>query len=555
MPTLTCFRLRPEHDGSDVAFETFLAKDTPVALSESISSRTFDAAVFVAPVAERPPSWAAFLSAAFGDVQIASGVHPSAILFIRTVATRSDDAATFAFAFGPAGRFMLDPAVFVRGYGLKTALNLIYPSNARSAPRLRSVDSKRRDTSVLRSRVQASEQVDFEAFDVSQLRDVLDKAVGQPYESKWGQRVQGGDALVLTLPAAVADLGKLCRDIERASRRKDYRAKFAWIDNIQPVDDPILKQAIEAEIVNCLRAKKLDGLALAPPEILDWGRVSGFRYHFDRRRAGGSVYHPDIRVADYVSGLDRAGYLSTVDVDSLRRFWIYAHEGDEEVLAKWSAWRCLVAEISVAGETYILDEGELFRVSSDYLTTLEQFLQSVPAASCALPATTVSEAEDAYNKGAAKSKDLLLMDKQNVITIPGKTTAIEVCDLLSSARHLIHVKRHLSSSTLSHLFAQGVVSAELLQTNPAFLAQVQAKVAATVKGKAGFAPLLSGGVDPSDWKIVYAVAAEWKGVGLDQLPFFSKVNLREAYNNLTSRGYVVEFARIQAGRAVGKGRP
>ncbi|GAA2028326.1 hypothetical protein GCM10009740_17350 [Terrabacter terrae] len=91
-----------------------------------------------------------------------------------------------------------------------------------------------------------------------------------------------------------------------------------------------------------------------------------------------------------------------------------------------------------------------------------------------------------------------------------------------------------------------------MQTNPAFLTAVKAKVSASAKGKNHFAHLFAGGIYPRDWKVVYAVAAEWRGTGLEQLPFFSKVNLREAFNNLTSRGFTVEFARVHAGRAVSK---
>lgn len=519
-------------------------------MTATSATSVFTATVFVAETVERLPAWATLLSSEFTDVQIPVGVHPSAVLFVRTAETPNQPAVTFAFAFGPAGRFMIDPATYVRGYGLKTALNLIYPRNSRDAPRLRSVDSKRRDTSVLRSRVQSSAEVDFEAFDVSQLRDVLDKAVGQPYDPKWGQRVQGGDALVLNLPVSAGDLGKLCRDIEKVSRRKDYQAKFAWIDNIQPVSDPPLKEKIEGEIIRRLVSRELDGIDLASPEILNWGSVSGFRYHFDRKGVGGGVRHPDMRIADYLRGLDHSGQLSSIDVDYLRRSSVYVCDLNGEVSGRWPVWRCLVVEVEFDGETFILDEGELFRVNADYLTNLDRFLESIPTASCTLPTTTVIESEDAYNKGAAKTEGHLLLDKQNVITVPGKTTPIEVCDLLSTERHLIHVKRHLSSSTLSHLFAQGLVSAELLQTSPAFREAVQAKVTATAKGRALFAPLFVGGVQPSDWKVVYAVAAEWHGAGLERLPFFSKVNLREAYNNLTARGFTVEFSQIQAVRAL-----
>lgn len=548
MPILTCFRIRPESDGPNVAFETLLASDAEVAASASTETRVFTATVFIAPATENPPAWAPFLTSAFSEVQVTSGVHPSAVLFVRTAESANQSPVTIAFTFGPAGRFMIDPAAYVRGYGLKTALNLIYPSNSRDTPRLRSVDSKRRDSSVLRSRVQSSADVDFEAFDVSQLRDVLDKAVGQPYDPRWGQRVQGGDALVLNLSVGVGELGKLCRDIEKVSRRDDYRAKFAWIDNIQPVSDPRLKERIENEIIALLKAKELSGIGLTPPEILDWSTVSGFRYHFDRKDTQGGVRHPDLRIEDYVRGLERTLQLPSIDLDYLRRSQIYPCDVNGDVSARWPVWRCLVAELEVDGESYILDEGELFRVNGDYLTDLDQFLQAIPPASCVLPATTVTESEDQYNKSVAKALGYLLLDKQNVVAVPGKTTPIEVCDLLSSDRHLVHVKRHLSSSTLSHLFAQGLVSAELLQTSPAFRAAVEKKVANTVKGKTLFAPLFSAGVQPSEWKVVYAVAAEWRGQGPTRLPFFSKVNLREAYNNLTARGFTVEFACVQANR-------
>lgn len=548
--------MRPEFDSSDVAFNTLLTADASVATSSRTETRVFEAEVFVATAADQLPAWGSFLSSAFTDLFIPSGVHPSAILFVRAKGTKAHEPATYAFTFGPAGRFMLDPAVYVRGYGLKTALNMIYPKRSKDAPRLRSVDSKRRDASILRSRVQASGQVDFEAFEVSQLRDVLDKAVGQPYDSKWGQRVQGGDSLTLSLPVVFKDLGRICRDLERVSKRADYRSKFAWIDNIQPLADPVLKKEIEDEVIRRVREARFEGISLAPPEVLDWTSIAGFRYHFDRSDARGGVQHPDIRIEDYVRGLKRSGRLTSVDADSLGRWSIFAYSQQGDPVASWPAWKCLVAEILFNGETYILDEGDIFRISGDYMEALDDFLSTVPMSSWELPDTIITESEGDYNENAAKASDLLLLDKKNVISVPGRTTAIEVCDLLSSDRHLIHVKRHLSSSTLSHLFAQGLVSAELLQSSPDFLHAVVAKVSSTSKGKVSFAPMFSAGVQPGEWKVVYGVAAEWNGKGLEErLPFFSKVNLREAYTNLTSRGFIVEFAQIDAIRAVSTASP
>jgi hypothetical protein len=72
------------------------------------------------------------------------------------------------------------------------------------------------------------------------------------------------------------------------------------------------------------------------------------------------------------------------------------------------------------------------------------------------------------------------------IRIPGRTTAVEICDLLTPERTLVRVKRHFSSSNLSHLFAQGAVSAELLQMNSEFRQRAHERVVEFADGIAGF---------------------------------------------------------------------
>jgi uncharacterized protein (TIGR04141 family) len=52
-----------------------------------------------------------------------------------------------------------------------------------------------------------------------------------------------------------------------------------------------------------------------------------------------------------------------------------------------------------------------------------------------------------------------LLDADPVIYGGGRS-AIEICDLLSTDRVFVHVKAKTKSSTLSHLFAQGLNSAQ-----------------------------------------------------------------------------------------------
>ncbi len=134
------------------------------------------------------------------------------------------------------------------------------------------------------------------------------------------------------------------------------------------------------------------------------------------------------------------------------------------------------------------------------------------------------------------------MDKK-LIRIPGQTP-IELCDILTPQKELIHVKRHLGSRDLSHLFSQGVVSADLLRDNSDFRAEARTRV----EEQDPNSTVLNDDVfSANDFTVVYAVAEQWGSDSLSKrLPLFSKVNLSRSVRELESRGYKVACARIQA---------
>jgi uncharacterized protein (TIGR04141 family) len=255
-----------------------------------------------------------------------------------------------------------------------------------------------------------------------------------------------------------------------------------------------------------------------------------------------------MRLTDYANGLRASGAdmdeLSTIE---LRRSRIFGVDADENDCVHWPVWRCLVGEVQHHGNTFLLDEGEFFQVSKDYLTDLNAAIAAIPMSNVPLPPTTPTTLEGDYNEGAARgSEQLVLLDKKTV-RVEGRTTPIEVCDLLTSGRQFIHVKRHLGSSDLSHLFAQGLVSAELLQSSVPFRKAARAKIAEAAQGRDGFDFVSEAGITTNDIEVVYAIAERWKGrTPVDALPFFSKVNLRETAQNLSSRGFRVGLFQIQA---------
>jgi uncharacterized protein (TIGR04141 family) len=112
-------------------------------------------------------------------------------------------------------------------------------------------------------------------------------------------------------------------------------------------------------------------------------------------------------------------------------------------------------------------------------------------------------------------------------------------DLYTSRQQMIHVKKYAGSSVLSHLFAQGSVAAN------AFLED--AKVRAAVNAILPPSHQLSVPADrpdPRTFEVIYAVISRSLKPIDKVLPFFSRLNLRNAARQLRAFGYTVALTKI-----------
>ena len=98
-----------------------------------------------------------------------------------------------------------------------------------------------------------------------------------------------------------------------------------------------------------------------------------------------------------------------------------------------------------------------------------------------------------YNSDAAvRRRGYLCLDRNASVRDPlGARSSLEICDLLGPRNELIHVKRAKGSAPLSHLFSQGLVSAQSLVSGPP---TVRERFTATV------AALPGGRTLPADFK-------------------------------------------------------
>lgn len=552
---LTCYRIKSAPGGStEVDLDRFVNLDKCGAnCFGPVTGDRFRAKVYMPEKNSREVVWGPFLQSGFPEeiLELRNNISCSALLIVHADRIGSRPSANdliFAFSFGQQGRFLLCEKAYERGYGLRVALSLASLTTENSL-QLRSADTKHQSSIKVQSRRQASRPSDFGIFNINRLSEILKGVDVVPGDTdKWGNKASGSDSLRLYgRSITFGELGDVCRSIDSVAASAEYQKHFDWIDNIKPVTDSTVKNRLGKEVILRLQGGEIKSLELSPPDIIDSGQNISFEFHFSspKERKNPVASYTDLCLNGYLGEVDSRSKRKNLSLHTLCQHFVYAFDSDGTEVYHWTVWRCLSGELELDGKSYILDECEFFEVNSDYIADLNAAIDEIPESSVELPDSRPELDEETYNRETANSsRKFILLDRKN-ISVKGKITPVEICDLLSDDRKIIHVKRHLRSSSLSHLLSQGLVSAELLQMNSEFREKAHQKVGEIVSNGQGFDFFNQTTFNPRDFEITYAVIADWKGRKFSEaFPFFTKVNLREVEANLRSRGFLVALSQI-----------
>lgn len=472
------------------------------------------------------PKWAALFSEV-AALNLKTANVGAAFLF------KVDD-RYFVLAFGQSGRFLIHDDVYEERFGLLVALNSVDEKS------FRCVDKQSLDTIESHSRIQSGQETTSDEFGLDVEQDMLKAIVGTPSDHTLGGRMTGTDSLSVSVRMDLGDLPDLLRAYKVKFDTDLSATKYQWVNNIAEVKhSSSLVEELETALVGKMVQKNPENIWLSIPEIIDWTAVKGFVYTNGKRGI-----HRDISLRDFLATIEPG---QPVTVDLLKQRHVYcADENHQKVYKQWSVFKCLYAEIDHDDSKYILNDGKWFLVSHDFVNRTNEDFAKITLSKLALPVYT-DGGEGAYNAAVAKTypKQFALLDADDVFHGRGKGK-VEVCDLFSVDKELIHVKRYGKSSVLSHLFAQGYVSGELLLTDAEFRAKVRAKL------KMPFADLIpEKRPNEGDFTIIYAVISEAPGHSL-HLPFFSRVNVNNTARILKGYGYRVELLKIGVDPAFAK---
>jgi uncharacterized protein (TIGR04141 family) len=312
--------------------------------------------------------------------------------------------------------------------------------------------------------------------------------------------------------------------------KTDYRAVFPWIDNIAEIHDKRLATKLDEAVVTALRSGS-PKVWLGLPQVVEWKDIAGFVY---RRGKSASVCDElSLELYSLENGSVTDMTLTRLDADVIR--CVSTQDGSD--LWRWTVRKCLVGEVEFNGETFVISEGHWFRVDRDFLQKIDSDVAAIPRRYAGVLPKFNGTTEGEYNiRTARRSKGAFhLLDTDLVQFAP--RGSVEICDLYDRDRVFVHIKRYGGSSVLSHLFAQGAVSAELFYFEPTFRKAVWEKLPA---------PYQWGDPIPQPTRdqfgVCFGVICR-PGKGLD-LPVFSKVNLRKEARHLTQLGFEVWIAEI-----------
>jgi len=432
------------------------------------------------------------------------------------------------------GWMYLDEHRFEGDFGLRAAINALDDTKLKRLERANLGDA-------LRAVAQSPFQRGLTSFGLDDALDLIRKISGRTRDDAIADPVTWSRSLKLTGEFGLGDLPELAAGALEYYESTAYRnTQFVILDSVMPIADRQLSDTLDDLAATSIR----DG-----HEQFELGLPIGFTdeavaFKFIGPRKLGT--HPDLLLRHYVGALgDR---LPQIDAQTLKDHKISAHfDDDNRPDAKWSIRSSLVGSLVHENERYAANEGEWYRIEQGFKNSIEAGfndlledwdVQPEPLRKIYTDERNFYEAEADYNARFAATHGYILLDRE-LIQIPDvDRSGFESCDILDLAgKRFIHLKKSSRrSSVLSHFFKQGANSARHFSMFADSWTRLRDLVVDRAGPEAGD-ELDAVRVNPQLWKVEFVIADTPRANGAFNIPFFSKVSLRDEIRNIRAMQY------------------
>lgn len=526
--SITVRLLKPTKTPSDAISPTY-RPDGARALKDQDWDGDGEGIVYYGQVYDTVPEWLSLLQGFVSDPFDALHSSGSAAILFLNVKQR-----WMALCFGYA-HIALNEDAFVHQFGLKVALNTIRRGS------LLSLDLATPDAVTFQRRVQASKLSDLSQFGVDTLRDLARVAGGKPEDDSFAKFVAGKDALSLDTPLTPSQFHSKCIEILNAFKSRAYKKDYAWFDNVKVETNPSRLGRLDRLLfqeINAIRSGSNSLLHMSPPEIQNYVEGAALQYSgFNSRKPE----FTKLSIKDYAAELNRLGCTHTIQEIKT------SHKIRTENLKTgafetgWRVYDCLNWEVTLPAPTptnYVLFAGKWYKISKKFKDRVDKHFDSIADITVIGPTHCLNE-EDLIENLLKNRSDLIKLDRTKINPEGVVAANLEPCDFYSNDKYFIHLKDGESSGPISHLWMQGVVSAEAFVADSEFRRKLKDTVTAT-KGGSAFVGTLPDGrkreVERGEYTVVYGIMRHRYVDGTIGIPFFSKVSFMAACDRLRRTG-------------------
>ncbi len=445
--------------------------------------------------------------------------------FLLILKIQTDDESFVYFALtGGHSSYGLISKYIEEGFGLRIAERTINPKKIKNLTQTSFTGS---DRQVIRA-VNLYDPI----YDPENQRRILKSLEGKTLNQELiGLSVSGADSLKVKKDLEFHELEGYLKELAKIDAQKEETS--LWPRNFILIKDEALIKNLRGILVeNFLKLYDKKGFENSSENF-----SIGYKNFFDLLKCNGFIIRyrdkekefAELDIEDIVSFLRgndvafRENMLDDIVISGL--------EDGFEVIPETPMGKFVYSEAELNNKTYFFIDGQWFLLHDGYKKSIDSLLDQINVSKY-LPDYQVSlfPTERAYNTWVPTQDLTFTCLDGNLVD------KIEICDLFKKTdKHFVHVKRGWGAK-LSHLFAQGMVSATIFDGDPSFRKKCNGKCN-------DINPIKKHG----DYTVVFAIVHP--NCSNQDFPknmtYFSKVNLLDNASKILQAGYRIMLAPVR----------
>lgn len=321
-----------------------------------------------------------------------------------------------------------------------------------------------------------------------------------------------------------------------AYRSKRYKARFDWVDNVKNERDPMKLEKLQDSLISDLKARNQEVIHLTAPVMIDWEAYEGFSFTLK------GELHVDLNIEAYYD--EKETSLGDITWEKLKNQRLFVKYGDRNERIGVPLLHSLNYQTELDNQFYVFAFGQWYKINKNFTKETIAYVKTVKESSLKFVDCNPAWDEETYNDQMAASNANYFLFDQDFVKTDAYRSKVEVCDILAKAeKEFVHVKFKSSSATLSHLFAQGRISCNLLASDIVFRRNFRTKLKShgiPIK----FVPEKQDDFDPSKFTVTFAIIADGNKDFTESLPFFSLLNFILTVTELRRMHFKVKMKKI-----------